>query len=297
MSVITEPAAVPNRLEVLVKYLRTRRDGEARTRLTAVLSPAALQQGGIDEDTEDSRSNALADGVLRAGQRLGITIVDGEVVHLAPHLQGADDEYPEALHRHLESTLLSATAPDDQRDVARTLAWFLIQDPAEPMQVGNVKLRVEEQVVDSEHTQFNNLSNSTRFEQFTYWARYLGCAWRFKGKAEVVVPDPTGLLVRYLPRLLKRNERISIQDLLGRWRTPLPILEGGEIRDSIEEALRGPYRRPAEHLSRATSFALQRLRDQGRLRLERLADAPPLLLSSWPDQQPVSHVTWLGGAA
>jgi hypothetical protein len=297
MSVITEPAPVPNRLEVLVKYLRTRKDGETKARLTAVLSPAALQQGANDETGEDARSNALADGVLRAGQRLGITVVEGEFVRLAPHLEVAAENYPEALHRHLESTLLSASAPDDQRDVARTLAWFLIQDPAEPLQVGNVKQRVEDQLVASEHAQFSSLSNSTRFEQFTYWARYFGCAWRFKGKAEVVVPDPTGLLARYLPRLMQGNERISIQDLLARWRTPLPILEGGQIRDSVEEALRDPFRRPAEHLSRATSLALQRLRDQGRLRLERLADAPPLLLASWPDQQPISHVTWLGGAA
>jgi hypothetical protein len=218
-------------------------------------------------------------------------------VHLAPGFQAAHDDQLEALRIHLENTLLSSAAPDDQRDVARTLAWFLTQNPAEPMQLGNVKQRVEDQLVEAEHAQFNNLSNSTRFEQFTYWARYFGCAWRFKGKAEVVIPDPTQLLTRYLPRLMQTGEQVTIQELVERWRTSLPVLEGGDIRNSVERALHEAYQRPAGVLSRATSLALLRLRDQGQLLLERPSDAPPLLLASWPEQQPVSHVTWLGGAA
>jgi hypothetical protein len=293
MSVITEAAPVPNRVEVVARYLRTRRDGETRKRLAALLSPPSLQRAS-DDPGEEGPSNALADALLRACQRLGVTVADGERVCLAPHLQSSDKSNAEALRCYLEDTLLSVNAPDDQRDVARTLAWFLAQNPAQPLQVGNVKQRIEEQLVESEDAQLNHLTNATRFEQFTYWARYLGCAWRFKVRTDLVVPDPTQLLARYLPRLLKIGEQVTLRVLLERWRTPLPILETGEIRTSLERTLRAEFQRPAEQLSPATSLALLRLQDRGQLRMERLADAPALLLASWPDRRPISHVTWLG---
>ena len=290
MSVIGEFAVLPNRVEVVYRYLQSQRDGEERKDLAALLSPPALQRTAVD-DGEESGGNATVDQLLRACQKLGVTVSgeDGRIRVAAQLRTDRDDASPKLL-RHLETVLLSpaAAADADQADFPRTLAWFLTEDPAVPLELGNVKNRVEQQLG---HDVDVNLSNLSRFQNFVYWARYLGCAWRFQANREWVVPDPTRILERHLPNLLVRGERLPLSQLLDRWRGSIPVLEGGEARIAVERSLRDEYRRPDGQLSRSTSLALVRLRDRGVIQLDALSDATSLLLDTWPAPMPVSHVT------
>ena len=71
-----------------------------------------------------------------------------------------------------------------------------------------------------------------------------------------------------------------------------PVLEGGVARNEVESLLPTDKRRPDGHLSRSTSFALERLERRGQVVMERLADASAINLDLHSRVRAISHITW-----
>lgn len=294
MSVITELTVVPSRVEAVYRYLLQRSDGEDRTDLTAIMSPPALRRG----DDEDSQAgSATVDVLIRGCVKLGV-INEGDDgrLRVADSVRTTLPQAPARLRAHLESVLLhpGAAANADQQDFPRVLAWFLTQNPARPVEFGNVKALAEEQLGTDIVT--SSLTNQSRFQNFVYWARYLGFAWRYKVDREWVVPDPIEALGRHLPTLLSTDTAVPMSEVVERWRTALPVLEDGEARSEVERSLRAGGRE-AGVLSRSTSLALARLRDRGVIRFDQGSDAASVfLLDTWPERSRVTHMTLFRGA-
>jgi hypothetical protein len=304
MSVISNLPATPNRVEIIVRYLDScGARGIARDQLMARVSPPALRRGnGFGESDEPvagqtTVAGAVLDEILRLG--LAERYDDGGSEWIrAVGLTSADrraDVPSEDFRSRLECVLFDPAAAEaaDQRQFAKALAWFLAQDPERPFDFGqNARQRIEEQC-GPEVNAFE-LTNASRAQNFFYWARYLGYAW-YAGVVNsppIIVPDPTSALERHLPRLMGGHRTLPFVDLMEAWSEPCPVLEGGVVRTAVEEILPAALRRPAGTLSRSTSLALQRLDRRGVIHLERQPDAPAIMLATWPDPLPISHITY-----
>jgi len=174
------------------------------------------------------------------------------------------------------------------------LAWFLSQDPTIPFVWGHNYANQVIEECGAESRSFE-LTNHSRFEQFVYWARYLGFAWRLDLEdSRAVLPDASHALARHLPSILPAKTPRTIQEVMAELARHLPVLEGGEARKRVESLLSPEKRRPPGQLSRSTSFALERLEIQRKVVLERVHDAPALNLDRASGPKAISHITWQG---
>jgi hypothetical protein len=285
VSVVSNMTVTPNRLEIVYRYLVDRDGGETEADLHALLAPTSLQRRA------DPGESAIVAEVLREARNLGLVESDSDSKFRVP--DGLPVLSTDGFRAYLVNTLLNPTraAETGQSAVGRALAWFLTQDPSvglAPRQ--NVAAQVEADC-GSGVASFE-LTNSDRFNQFHYWARYLGYAWRVEvpGAPATVVPDPTVAVARLLPALLEAVGEMPLGELLRAWAECCPVLEGGAVRLEVEEMFPTAKRRPLTELSRSTSLALRRLEDRGLIRLERRADAVAYSLGIWPTPVAASHV-------
>ena len=294
MSVITNFPATPNRMKIVWSYVGRAGQGSIQgDELLGLLGPKALQ-ARQSEDEGTSSGTTIGDHVVTEMCTLGLLERrdDGSLA-IGPNAPSGDDA---TLLAYLESRLLEPKEADrhGQKSFPLALAWFLIQDPATPLQWGqNYNKRVEDDCGVASGS--FELSNHSRFEQFVYWARYLGFAWRLESQgANVVFPDPTNAIARHLPKVMGGNGRRPIQEVLLEIARLLPVLEGGTARAEVEALLSPNSHPPDGHISRSTSFALERLERQEMIRMDRVADAPALNLDRSTAPRAVSHITWQG---
>lgn len=304
MSVISNLPVTPNRVEIIVRHLEscgTR--GIARDQLMARLTPQALRRSNAfgEGDEPGAGQTTVAGAVVDETLRLGLAerYDDGgnEWIRVtAPASADRPTALPsESLRSRLERVLLDPATAEvtDQRQFPKALAWFLAQDPERPFDFGeNMRQRIEEQCGPDVNA--FELTNASRAQNFFYWARYLGYAWYvgIQNSPPIIVPDPTAALERHLPRLMGGRHTLALADMIEAWRGLCPVLEGGAVRMAVEELLPASLRRPAGMLSRSTSLALERLDRRGIIHLERQSDAPAVVLATWPDPLPVSHITY-----
>ena len=139
------------------------------------------------------------------------------------------------------------------------------------------------------------LTNRARCNQFVYWARFLGFAWRLNiDGRNVVIPDPSKAMARTLGSWEELSDWQPIGDVMSRLAEELPVLEGGAVRTEIESRLGPEKRREGELISRSTSFALRRLERAGQIQMDRQADALALNLDFGAELRAVSHIKWIG---
>ncbi len=294
MSVITSWPAVPSRISIVWSYLKRAGPGGVNAEeFRCLFSPRSLQAG--QHDDEDERSGtSIADHVVNEMRNLGLVQsgMDGSFA-LAPGAPNGDEG---VLLTFLERRLLDPGEAElcGQKAFPLALAWFLVQDPAIPLSWGqNYSGQVQDDC-GRESGSFE-LTNHSAFEQFVYWARYLGFAWRLETLGvNVVFPDPTQGITRYLPAVTDAGRR-PIRDVMSALALRLPVLEGGTARAEIESRLPAAKRLLDGYLSRSTSLALERLELLGRIVLERVADAPAVSLDRATGPRAVSHITRRNG--
>jgi hypothetical protein len=289
MSVISALTATPNRIEILCRLMSGPGEGGMeRGDVQAMLSPSALRRQG------NTDSGGMAQEVVSEALRLGLieSVAQEDksaLLRFVPPAEPAEQEIRTRLERLLLNPDRAAEA--GQRGFPLAMAWFLAQDPARPLRFSeNIRQEILDQCGGEDDFGLTNLS---RAEQFAYWARFLGYAWHMgvPDRPDAVVPDPTEALTRLLPQLLAGHGDVPLQAVMDAWRTACPVLEGGTARQELEERLIAERQRPADRLSRSTSLALTRIERRGLIRMQRLADAPALLLGSWQAVRPVSHIS------
>lgn len=287
MSVITRVQVTPNRVAILFHFLKGYADGLKADELESLLSPAALA-GKADE--EESGGSTTPSEVMREAKNLGLVQENKDKVWAVPaQLRGLDDA---GLLDYLEQRLVrpDLASQCEQGQVPRALAWLLMQDPAKSLSW----TQIPDWAIKEIHAY--EMTNNSPYQQMGYWARYLGYAWRFEaGKgSRFLVPDPTEAMKRHLRAILGKGQRMDIAGLMAQLAVRSPILEGGAVRQELEERLPAQDRRRPNALSASTSLALMRLSSSGVIHFERRADADAMLLSPWAQSQPVSHVELLG---
>ena len=293
MSVITSPTATPNRLRIALKFVSgSGQEGMTNRVIQETLIPAAL--AGSQSDDEVQGESAIGTEVISELSNLGLLIQtdDGCLRVSSEAINFNDDQFV----RLLQDRLLDPAEAVKCGQVAfpKAMAWFLCLDPATPLSwEDNYRSRVESDL--GTESQAYELTNRARCNQFIYWARFLGFAWRLNiGSKNVVIPDPTRSIAREMGRWERTTDWQSIGGVLSRLANQLPVLEGGAPRTEIESKLPAEKRRAGEFISRSTSFALRRLERSGQIQMDRLADAPAVNLDFGADPRAVSHIKWTG---
>lgn len=295
MSVVTNWPAVPNRLWILFRYLLEKGEkGEEKDRLKASISPASLQRG--DEDTQTGTT--LFDEVLKEAKSLGL-VEDAEgTIRLCEKFTKKEMDHlgAEALFiKTIERLILdpSLAQNNGQKNVAPALAWFLMQDPANPFSFSeNPKSRVVNDL--GEETKAYDLKSKEDFQNLAYWARYLGyCSWiSISQTGTLFVPDPTNALGRHLRNVFSEEPELRLVDCISRWAVLCPVLEGGAVRQEVEALARPELKREPGTLSPATSLALRRLEERKTIDLKRLSDADVITLHWDNTRKGYSHITY-----
>jgi hypothetical protein len=154
-------------------------------------------------------------------------------------------------------------------DLCRGLAWTLAQDiytlPSNYNEVDDV---VRSQIEVGRFI----FMNDTRWTGLRTWARYLGFA---SGEGTGLFFDPTIIVRAHLKEVINVNESLPAEEFVARLAARIPVLDGGDYRLEVEQALKKQTWRPpaTDHLSSSLSFALRRLQKQGAIALETMADA------------------------
>jgi len=297
MSIVTTAQAVPSRLLAIYAVLFAAEQGESRERIEACATPPSLASRGADEDGEPSTT--LFTNTLQEARRLGLVEDAGERLRLAAEARGGGKrgQPSEPYFRdYMRRTLFD---PDraietQQAGFMLALAWFLNTNPLKPMGFGDgpqiaLKVDVGDQASKTELTSLN------RYQNFLYWARYLGFATFFGGRdgedtARRAVPDPTRAVADALPVIFSEGPELPIETFLSRLATVYPVFERGIARQDYEEMRLNPPPGTGHRLSITTSLALQRLNDRHSIAMTSVADAPARVLDFGVREGRVSHV-------
>ena len=288
----------PNRIEIIARAVAARCEegihaDELRRLLAPPVQPNANRAPAAGDSESSVVSRALSETVALGFVRRERDRCYPGTVLPAP---GAD-----AFRAQLAAILLDPNHQQHQgqEDVPRALAWFLDQDPTRPIRFtgADVPKRIEAEY-GPEVGAFGLTNESPRWHQFTYWACYLGYAWRlsYSTASDFVVPDPTEALVRILEPLLRERGQVPIREARAAWATASSVLDGGIVRNELHARRE---RRPPDDrtpLSASTSLALQRLEERGLLQLSEASNAPTAVLQLGNRRQPVSHLTLVGRA-
>lgn len=293
MSVVASLTATPNRLKIAIRFVSSCGSGGIKEDLLQqTLLPAELARSQSGDD-EPQGGSAVGDEVVRELRNLGMLVLgDDDALTVSPDLS----EY--GFVDFLQQKLLNPEEAEKhgQSALPKALAWLLCRDPSRPLAWGDNYRDLVEQDCGPEGASFE-LTNGARCNQFVYWARFLGFAWRLEvDRQNVVVPDPTKAIARNLGRWEAKPGWLPIGEFLSRLAVDLPVLEEGTARTAIESMIAPERWRPDGHISRSTSFALQRLERSGQIEMQRLADAPAMNLELGSKVRPVSHIRVAGSS-
>ena len=290
MSVITSLTATPNRLKIALRFVSScGSSGIKEDLLQQTLLPGELARNQTRDD-EPQGGSAVGDDVVRELRNLKMLVSgdDGSLT-VSRCLAGLTED---RFVGYLQEKVLDRAEAENhgQKTLPEAMAWFLCQDPATPLSFGYNYKELVDQDCGPEIDSFE-LTNRDRFNQFVYWARFLGFAWRLNiERRNVVVPDPTRAIAKTLGQWEERTNSLPIGEFLSRLAVDLPVLEGGTARASVESRMAPDRRRPDGHISRSTSFALQRLERSGQIDMQRLDDAHAMNLELGSELRPVSNV-------
>lgn len=163
-------------------------------------------------------------------------------------------------------------------DFARGLSWILAQDVWKftPKKWEDAQKLIQRQLAND----IELFNNSESWVALRAWMRYLGFSWQSDPeKADIIDPTPA---VRYALKAIFKNKKheIAASDMVRSLGEILPVLDGGFIRNAVEDKLRAQeganaWQSPPKHgLSTGLSRALLRLTEEGTLQGKLLNDAP-----------------------
>jgi len=281
MSILSNFAAEPNRLELLVDFLKSEKKGYTKTELEDLFSPPS----GRGKSSVFKEVYTVADSLA--------------VFEFKEQENGSDliflktDLRKKLLVGHIEDMIFKKEFSLKDK-FAYAISWILLQDPKYPIDWSdNISSRVSKDL----NNEFGELelTNKERFQHFIYWCQYLGFIQKVAINANTyVIPDPTNAIERHMQSVFNAQKEMRFEDFLYRLAEALPVMEYGWIRDSIEEKARDGLQRNVESVSTSTSLALLRLEERGIIQLLSKSDADVISLSGIANKR-ITHIQYLGG--
>jgi len=272
MSIISQFTAGPNRVEMLIDFLKTNKNKYTKKDLENIFSP---QSGSVFKE------------VFKVVEMLNLLTLKEDLV-----FHNIENKKQSTIQTIKNALFNIDYIKDDNFNLS--LAWLLVQHPKEMISfkdnVGNRLLKdLTEQVSDIE------LTNTANFQHFIYWCEYLGFVNKIAMSGEIFInPDPTIAIKEELKVNFKKNITLTIKDFLIKLSANLPVLEYGYVREKIEPMLRDGLVLPIDTLSYSTSLAILRLEQQNIIALESKSDADIITLQDGINNRRISHIRYLG---
>ena len=293
MSIITTAPAVPSRLLTLFATLSEHDNGLKRDALVAYATPPSLASRGGSENSDASSS--LLTNSLQEAKRLGLVEEIDDKLHVGSGVaEYKSQKYApeETLRLYLLDLLFDEVSAEKaaNKGFALALAWFLSRNPLSPLDFG----QAPQEIIRNDIGEVSNdteLTNLNRYQNFLYWARFFGFAIIVGSESgRNVIPEPSRAIRNRLPTILeKKGTWMDIDDFVEELGRELPVLEDGWARDFIEKARSEPSN-DGDNLSVSTSFALRRLKEDGLIEMESVADARARILNYGSRTERVSRL-------
>jgi len=305
MSIVTTAQAVPSRLFAIYAALFDSENGEVKDRIEAWATPTSLSGRGSDDDGETTTT--LFSNTLAEARRIGLVEeVEGKL-RLTPEARGGGKKGRDSeayflafMRRTLFDPVRSLET--QQAGFMVALSWFLSSNPLRPMNFSEppqntLKAQIGDAAPKTELTSLN------RYQNFLYWARYLGFATIVGGGSDAedvtsrrVIPDPLKAIESALPVIFAESNDLPIEQFITRLSAIFPVFETGTVRQDYEAMRLNPLPDGDKRLSITTSLALQRLVDRQRLTMATVADAPGRILDFGLREGRVSRIALRGAA-
>jgi len=275
MSIISNFTAQPNRIEMFINFLKKEKKQYSKSNLESMFSP---------------QSSAVFSEVYGVVESLGLIAIENDIVKLKI-------ENPKQLTSQI---IKEAVFKDDfikKDDFVLALAWLLIQN-TQSLNSLEWSGQVNNMVLKDLNEEFGelDLTNSSRWQHFGYWAIYLGFAIKISiaGK-DYLCPDPTEAIECEFKRVFKESKELLIRDFFEYLAKEIPVLEFGSVRNKIMDRAREGLQLPDNLLSFSTSLALLRLEKRGLISLEQKSDADSFSLQSDAENSRIiSHIIYRG---
>lgn len=300
MSIITTWEAVPSRLFSLYASLLDSPSGETKERLEALATPPSLRNKGSEDDGPVSTS--LFSNALREAFALRLVELDGDTLRVPASAQ-AFSKAQKGREKQFRSFMLDTLFDSEKAKATQqngfmvALAWFLTKSPLKPLSFRNdpfdmIKADLRDLIVKTD------MKTVSDYQNFLYWARYLGFATFIGGRsseagrdARWVFPDPFNAIQSVIPALFADHTELPVGLFMKRLSSIYPVFEGSAVRQAIDQLSGASPNANEERLSQATSFALRRLELHKLLEMTSRADAPVAILDFGLDVQRISHLT------
>ena len=296
------PLPRPFRVRLFAIYaaLFDSENGEVKDRIEAWATPPSLSGRGGDDDGESTTT--LFSNTLAEARRIGLAEEVDEKLRLTADARsggkkGRDSET--YFLAYMRRTLFdpARAAETQQAGFMIALSWFLSSSPLCPMNFSEApQIGLKAQIGD--HASKTELTSLNRYQNFLYWARYLGFATIVGGGSDAedvtsrrVIPDPVKAIESALPAIFADANDLPIEQFLTRLAAIFPVFETGRVRQDFEAMRITPAADGDKRLSIATSLALQRLADRQRLTITSVADAAARILDFGLREGRVSRVT------
>ena len=299
MSIITTVEAVPSRLFAIYSSLFDSENGEDKKRFQAWATPPSLS----NRDTEEGGGSPtrLFINSLQEARKLGLVEEENNKLRLTVDARGGGkkgSDVEDHFHNYLGRTLFDPLRANEtqQTSFMLALAWFLNTNPLVPKSFSeDPSFAITSDI--GEHAKKTECTTILNYQNFLYWARYLGFA-TIVGNANMrhAIPNPAPAIKRVLPVVFASEVELAIEQFLTRLAEIYPIFERGSVRESYDAMRRHPPPDTTHRLSIATSIALQRLADRQEITLSSVADAPARVLDFGVREGRVSHIA-RGGTA
>ncbi len=281
MSIISDPYISPGRISGVFRYLLKMKGlKENRHKLECILSPQSLSGSSRD----------MIKHVINESISMNLLYMENDFVMINPALL-IDIKLVENIYEHLPDILeqlIFDPRNDKNYDLARSIAWFLIQDIYFPS--GTWKNIEKSPAIGV----LRNIGlNDTRYTQLEDWICYLGYGWTFDYKGSFLQSDPTKKIKKLVRDYFWTNsgEEVALSKILQWISEKCPVFEDGRFRNEMEKKLEN---RPERHLSSSTSHAWFRLQDENFIKLYYYSDAESYIFTERDDHKKYSHVRWLG---
>ena len=251
----------------------------ALARLLLVAGP--LPEDELVQLLQPRENTSTAKKTLDAAVECGLVLREGLTRQLNASLFPAGPPSPEGLDTILPvvlaSPLLRQEVGGETNGFAILCAWLLQQKVLSmPTDRTELKVAAGKQGLSLVALQ---VASDARWDNVIYWARYLGLVAQTKETpSEGVVPDPTVFLRRHLKDLLPAGEEVEAGAFRARLGELCPVLDGGSVRADVLAIVEPGL--PAEQLSDALTFALERLERAGEIRAWCPDDQRTFLLAS-----------------
>lgn len=301
MTILTTWEAVPSRLYSLFASLLDSPAGEDRERLEAISTPPSLRNKS-DEEEEGTTATALFSNALREALAVGLVeSAEGKlrVTDRARSFTRTSKDKEQAFRRFMTDVLLDEgkAAAAGQTSFMASLAWFLTKSPFRPVSFRADPTSDLKADLGTKASQ-TGVTVIADYQNFLYWARYLGFATIVGGRdgdanrdGRYVFPDPLEAITAMIPSILADQDELPVEQFVSRLAAIFPVFEAGTVRQQMTDSPDGMGSGAiGKKLSQATSLALQRMESNQILHLRRDADAPMIILDLGRTERRISHV-------